>query len=243
MISTKKYVVYTAICGDEAHSDDLHDPKEVFPDTDYIAFVDRKHKTSDVWRQVRSTPFSIDTKYFNRRNAKIYKAMPHLFMDGWHMSIWHDPTHEVVVNPEEIYKNIITPEKDIALFRHESRDCVYSEAAAVLNWKMDHEKVISDQMDFYRANNYPEKNGLYECPVIIRNSTLKTETLGMRWWEIISKYSSRDQLSMPFVLWSLNIDPVILEGTAGKEYKRNNKIVPFKRNHNWEPNIKHLNLD
>jgi len=241
MVPTKKYVIYTAICGEAATSDDLHDPETVFDDTDYIAFVDRDHDCK-VWKQIKSTPFSIDTKYFNRRNAKVYKAAPHLFMHGWDMCIWHDPTHEVEVDPAGIYRDIITPEGEIALFKHESRNCVYSEAEAILNWNMDHTKVVSEQMEFYRSNKYPEENGLYECPVIVRNSTMKMESLGLRWWEIISKYSSRDQLSMPFVLWSLNIDPVILEGTAGKEYKRNNKLIPFKRNHNWEPQINHRNL-
>ena len=102
---------------------------------------------------------------------------------------------------------------------------------------------IKNQIEFYERCQYPHNNGLYECPVIIRKNNIKTQTLGLRWWETICKYSSRDQLSMPFVLWSLNIKPRILPGTAGKEYKRNNKIVPFKRNHNWEPNISHLNLN
>lgn len=242
MVPTKKYVVYTAICGDEAVSDTLRDPEIVFDDVDYIAFVDREHTECSVWNQHQAIPFSIDTKFFNRRNAKIYKAMPHQFMSGWDMCIWHDPTHEVAMNPKEIRKSFITEDQDIALFEHESRDCVYKEAAAILGWGMDYPELVNEQMEFYKSNNYPEENGLYECPVIIRNNTLKTQTLGLRWWEIISKFSSRDQLSMPFVLWSLNIQPVVLPGTAGKHYKRNNLIVPFKRGHNYEPEIPHHNL-
>ena len=242
MVLTKKYVVYTAICGEEAVSDNLHDPETVFDDVDYIAFVDREHPDTKVWKQQKATPFSIDTKYFDRRNAKIYKAAPHLFMSGWDMCIWHDPTHEVVMDPKEIHENFITKDQHIALFTHESRDCVYKEAMAILGWGMDHEELVKSQMEFYKSNNYPEGNGLYECPVIVRNNTIKTQTLGLRWWELISKFSSRDQLSMPFVLWSLNMQPVILPGTAGKHYKRNNSLVPFKRGHNYEPKLAHSNL-
>ena len=108
---------------------------------------------------------------------------------------------------------------------------------------MDYPDNVQSQMDFYKKCKYPHTNGLYELPVIIRKNNDKIKTLGLRWWETISKYSSRDQLSMPFVLWSLNMKPKILPGTAGKEYKRNNKIVPFKRNHNHAPEIPHLNLD
>jgi hypothetical protein len=242
MVKTKKYVVYTSICGSASTSDDLIDPEKVFDDVDYIAFVDREHDCN-VWQQHTATPFSIDTKYFDRRNAKIYKAIPHQFMYGWDMCIWHDPTHEVIVDPKSIHDKYLPDGFDIALFDHESRDCVYSEADAVRNWKMDHPEDIENLMRLYKSNNYPSENGLYECPVVIRKNTIKTQTLGLRWWELICKYSSRDQLSMPFVLWSLNMKPHILPGTAGKEYKRNNKIIPFMRNHNWEPNIPHQNLD
>ena len=167
MVNVKKYVIYTAICGD---IDILHDPGTVFDDVDYIAFTD-KPTTSSVWRNIPVTPFSIDKTYFNRRNAKIYKVLPHFFMQGWDMSIWHDPTHEVVVHPKEIYNDYLH-NNDIALFEHESRNCVYDEAEKIIHWGMDISENITSQMNFYERCNYPHKNGLYELPVIIRKNNI-----------------------------------------------------------------------
>ena len=46
--------------------------------------------------------FSIDNRYANRRNAKIYKIMPHLFVPGYDYYIWVDATHAVKMDPKEI---------------------------------------------------------------------------------------------------------------------------------------------
>ena len=76
--------------------------------------------------------------------------------------------------------------------------------------------------------NFPKKYGLYELPVIIRKNTEKIKKLNLRWWEQICRFSSRDQISMPYVLWKTNVDIKILPGFANGGLLKNN-IMPQVR--------------
>lgn len=167
--------------------------------------------------------FSNDTKFKNRRDAKLYKILPHLVLPGFDYYIWLDSTHVLEVDPEQLIEEYLS-KSDIAVFKHPERDCVYEEGNLVKNIKYDHPNLIEDQLDFYRDMNYPVHNGLYELPVRIQRNNKRTQQLGLMWWEQICMFSSRDQISFPFVCYQLGINPSIIPGRANTI--RGNKFMP-----------------
>ena len=219
-----KIVVITALSGNKER---LKDPQIVFPGVDYVAFVDSKQDVS-VWEQRPLLDFTLDDKYKYRRNAKIYKVLPHLFFPNHQVHIWHDVSHGLVKNPNEVIS--MMGDSDIGLFKHNQRSCLYQEANILKELNYDHIDLIDNQIAYYRGLGYPENNGLYELPVSVRKNTEKIQRLNLLWWEIICKYSSRDQLSMPFCLWKLGIKPFVFDGWAnGFDENGNigvNKILP-----------------
>lgn len=226
-----KIAIITALCGDR---ENLQNPSIVHKDVDYIAFVDRDYPNAKVWDQRELIPFSNDVKFSGRRNAKPYKIMPNLFAPGYDYYFWVDISHDVVENPFKICETYLN-ENDIALFKHNQRNCIYEEAKLLLELGYDHQKNIDDQISFYMSNNYPPNNGLYELPVSVRKNTKKIRSLNMLWWEHICKYSSRDQLSLPFCLNQLEITPTILPGFANGYNSSggigNNSLIPQTRHH------------
>ena len=80
------------------------------------------------------------------------------------------------------------------------------------------------ELAFYKDVCYPEHNGLYELPVRVQRNTKLTQQLGWMWWEQICMFSSRDQISFPFVCHQLGIKPTILPGIANTI--RGNKLMP-----------------
>ena len=215
--------ILTSICGIK---NPLVDPKEVYVGVDYIAFVD-KHHDCKIWQQYLATDFTMDFEFQGRRNAKIYKVLPHLMCPGYDYYFWVDSTHEVIQHPEKIISEYL---KDgiIGVFNHTHRNCVYDEGAIVASLKYDDPKIVYDQLNYYESIKYPRHNGLYELPVSIRKNTPEIQRLNLRWWEQICKYSSRDQISFPVVLWSLGITPTILPGYANNGFDQN-PIMPQKR--------------
>ena len=129
-------------------------------------------------------------------NAKVYKILPHLFFDA-DVSVWTDANVKIVDVKAFVEEHL--KGNDLVLFRHPYRKCIYEEVKSVISddyLKRD----IENQILEYRAQNYPENNGLYECGVIIRRHNKKVETFNNAWWAEICRWSSRDQISFPYVL-------------------------------------------
>ncbi|MEK6829635.1 MAG: glycosyltransferase domain-containing protein [Nanoarchaeota archaeon] len=219
----RKIAVITSIFGNGTK---LFDPATVFENTDYFAFVDKEHDCK-VWKQIKSPSFSMDQKYQGRRDAKIYKIMPHLFLPEYDVYIWTDPTHELIKNPHDVCDEYLK-EHDIALFYHTTRKCAYKEAAEIIKLNYDHIDLVENQVKYYSDSGFPERHGLFELPVSIRKNCESINAMNLRWWEQICKFSSRDQISLPFVLWSMNIRPNILPGLANGGLHKN-EILPQVR--------------
>lgn len=222
-----KIAILTSISG---INNKLINPLNIFDNVDYHAFVDNITDNS-IWTQHKNLDFTIDNKYKGRRNAKIYKILPNLFLPEYDYYFWADSTHEVILDPYHVVNNIIN-NSDIALFKHTHRDCVYDEADELISLNYDHIHLIQEQKKYYESNNYPKNNGLYELPCSIRKNTEIINTMNLMWWEIICRYSSRDQISLPYVLHKLNIYPHILDGCANCGFYGND-IIPQVRNKNY----------
>ena len=114
-----KIAIITSLCGLQTK---LKDPSTKFAGVDYIAFVDHIHDGCDTWEQRLSLDFTLDVEYNGRRNAKIYKVMPQMFLPEYDYWFWVDSTHEVIVDPKTIINQYLG-DSDIALWKHTDRDC------------------------------------------------------------------------------------------------------------------------
>lgn len=225
-----KIAILTALSGTR---EKLHDPKTVFPNADYFAFVDT-HQDVAVWQQRPLVHFSNDIRFSGRRNAKIYKIMPDLFLPGYDYYFWVDVSHEVVMDPEVVI-NTYMKNAEIGVFKHTQRNCAYSESVIINELGYDHKENVDRQVEFYRSQGFPDNYGLFELPVSIRRNTHQTQLFNLMWWEQICKYSSRDQISFPYCLWKSGITPTILPGFANGYNASgsigNNAIMPQTHQH------------
>lgn len=106
---------------------------------------------------------------------------------------------------------------DIVALKHPARNCIYEEAEVCKEMKLDYSETINKQIKYYKELKYPENNGLYACGVLARNHTEKMNELCNTWWEHITKYSWRDQISFPFVFKGISIG--VVEPKTGDFYK------------------------
>lgn len=198
-----------------------------FPGVDYHAFVDfdsdLERPAESMWHFHNVPKWTIDKRYTERRHAKVFKVLPHLFVPGYDYYIWIDSTHMVAMHPEQIISTYLK-DSDIALFKHPERNCVYNEADVIMGVKFDQLSYVQAQKIFYQSQSYPEENGLYELPCRIQRNTPQIQALMLTWWELICKYSSRDQLSLPFALHMHDIKPSIMPGNANGIMRNN--ILP-----------------
>ena len=227
-----KIAVITSICGD---LEVLSNPSVIHLGVDYFAFVDIKSPNAKIWKQLDPYHFSSDKKYAQRKNAKIYKILPELFVPNYDYYFWVDASHDLVADPYVIVNKYVSDEQPFAVFRHHQRNCIYDEAKILKKLGYDYKDLINQEMKYFKSQGYPKKNGLYELSAFIKKRTHMSTLASLKWWEYICRYSSRDQISFPFVLWECGIEPNFLPGFANGYNKMgkigNNDIMPQIRDH------------
>lgn len=200
-------IIYTAIYGNK---DNLHDPKYVQDDVDYICFTEHDFK-SDVWEIKRHPSIYNDSC----RDAKRFKILPHFYFywNHYKYSIWIDGNIIQRNNINEIIKKYLDNNNSFAAFNHnynklDSRDCIYKEYDAIMKlgkqngqYKDDPE-LMKNQIEKYKNKGYPKENGLTTNMILFRRHNNKECIKVMNdWWNEICYNSRRDQLSFNYIAW------------------------------------------
>jgi len=102
---------------------------------------------------------------------------------------------------------------DIALHLHGERNCIYKEAELCIERKFDYVELIRKQIQKYKAEGYPENNGLHEGTVILRRHTEDIKRFDEAVWAEICSGSTRDQLSLNYIAWKLGIKITDIPGS------------------------------
>lgn len=143
----------------------------------------------------------------NVMEAKIYKILPHLFLNC-DISIWLDSNIESLVSPEQLVKEFLQ-NSDIAMFNHPERKTLYEEATLISSYPPFQDRLrllarMKAQTDFYRTHSMGLKTQLHEAGLIIRRHSKLMETFNNTWWAEICWWQERDQVSFPAVIERFN---------------------------------------
>ena len=155
-----------------------------------------------------------------RRCSRQAKVLYHTLFKEEEIIIWHGGNVRLkgdLMNLVGLLDNA-----DIAAIEHNQRECIYDEAKVCKQWHLDNEAVIDEQMERYRKDGYPEKNGLHAAFLIVRRNTKKSRKFAIKWWQEIKKGSHRDQLSFDYCLWKLGMVCATIPGNiySGPNYER-----------------------
>lgn len=191
-----------------------HDKKGV----KYIAFTNRKDLTSDFW----------DVKYVDlkqsspRVDARYYKINPHIVLPEHEVSLWMDSqvyfTYEPNAFVEYYLKNY-----DVAIHHHSDISSVAQESVAqAWVYQNDDPQIIMNQVVRYGKLGFPMiKYDHYSSGILFRKNNKFVEQFNNMWWDEVNNNSLRDQLSLPYVVWScrksgLAVNTIMEDFTAHK---------------------------
>lgn len=207
-------IVYTSIIGEY---DVLWSANKVNSLAKFIAFTSSKKAEKGHWDRTNTLVFRntyslptweqkiLSVVDSNRRTARHVKLVPQQFMAGADIWIWLDGDVRLKVTPEYAIKHWLPQGVDLATFKHPDRLDLYEEAQACVRFKKDNKEVLRLQSQAYKQQGHPKNWGLAETKIIIRRNTPKIRQLNKLWWEELTKYSVRDQISLPYVCWKLGI--------------------------------------
>ena len=191
-----KIVVYTCVTGGY---DALIVPVKS-KGVDYICFTDNTGCTANGW-EIR--PIPEDVKFLSKvKQQRMVKVLPHKYLPEYDISIWVDGSVQVKGDIMEFLKTIIYTGYSVFVPTHPTRTCIYKEAEAVKAIRKDTTDMPDKQMKKYRAEGYPEKNGLVQSNIMIRwHNNEDCIELMETWAEEIRNFSHRDQLSFNYAVW------------------------------------------
>lgn len=159
------------------------------------------------WRVivVQDLPFSDQ-----RLNGKIPKMLSHRLFPQAKYSIWVDSKSQFRRDPLGVLEALLWRTSSVlAISEHGARSSVYDEAKAVVRKNKAKPEEVEVQLNQYRKDGMPVdkrfngKKALCEASVIVRKHTPLTNLLMCVWFNEVVRFTSRDQLSFPYVLWRL----------------------------------------
>lgn len=216
-----KIVVYCAITG---NYDNLDSPLYIDDRLEYVCFTNNRNIKSSIW----NVEYISDNNMSDVFLARNIKCFPDKYFKEYELSIWVDGKYLIKNNLREyIEKYMIN--KNMLCFPHPDRNCVYNEAAACIFYGKGEKDSILKQVITYYNEKYPFDNGLYESGCLARNHNDDfIKKLMSEWWEQISVFSYRDQLSLPYVCWKNQFLPDICDLNIN-----NNDFLEVKVHNNY----------
>lgn len=160
----------------------------------------------------------IENKIWNFKHVdynKIHfdpKRVTNYFKVGMHdlpnhdISVWIDSSVKIINSLRLLINYFKKADVDMIGFKHYRRNCVYDEGEECANLKLDDPKIIQDQMQKYRKQNYPVNNGLLETAIMIRKNNKKIKEFSNVWYNEYMSGSRRDQLSVNYALKKSNVN-------------------------------------
>jgi hypothetical protein len=206
-------VVFTAITG--AKRDQLR-PIVAPADSNgrpiqYVCFTDIADLTIPAGWEIRAPRWKHRDP---RRTSRWHKIMAHAAIgEETKHSLWLDGSMQLLVNPWNLVDELLA-DREIAIFRHHERNCVYHELEMCLRLHRDNPKPMQTQIDRYREEGYPPRRGLWETAAVLRAHTPAMRTFNELWWREVEYGSVRDQLSVNYVAWKQSVSAAYFPGTA-----------------------------
>ena len=198
----ERVAIYTAIFGGY---DTLRE-QPAMPGVDFVCFTDNRTLHAPGWRVVHAP-----RKGHPRMAAKFFKMLPHRVLPRYHQTIWIDGGVQLQRTDFAAVALNAMDDHGLGLFRHPVRDTVQSEAQFCLSVEKCCGQPMLEQVRHYRARGFPDATGLFAGGVLARESgNRRIRQLGRMWLRENVRWSFRDQLSLPFLLWKLRIEPGVV---------------------------------
>ena len=197
----EKVCVYTCITGDY---DNLKEVIVKEDNIDYICFTNNKEISSSTWKVIYIEDEKLSNHYLSRK----LKMIGNPYIDtNYDLSIWIDASIMFKKSVNEFLLEYFDLSKDLlAACKHSSRNSIREEAAACIKYKKDSEEIINSLLQFYKKEKFPDNLGLLEMTLIVKrhNDSLVKKTMNL-WYDMLLKYSKRDQLSFMYCLYKTKL--------------------------------------
>ena len=219
------YIVYTCIIG---NYDNPVEPLYTSNRCRYVLISDKNIvRNGSSWEWMDISEYDIPCERPNEINRYV-KLHPELFFKNYEYSVYIDGNIQVVADMLPLINAMGS--SVIGLHRHDRRDCAYEEADTFfyIGSMKKYAQKAKEQMRVYEMNGFPHHFGLFENPIIVRkhNDAICINIM-KEWWNQLTTYTMRDQISFPYVVWKLGIKEDMIY-ILGGDLRKNPRFRQYK---------------
>ena len=224
----KSVLVYTCVTNDY---DWLLPPVWRSPYVHYVCFTDNPKMNAKGWEM---RPLPSVSGLSNGTVANRYcKFFPWKILPEHDWSLYIDANIRLMSDPSPVLADMEAMGSELAIPTHPQRSDVWQEAEACKRLNKipgrDH-PVLNDQLARYQADGFPSDTGLTENNIIFRSGdSARLMPVMEQWWEELQNGVQRDQISLPYVLWSTGT-PIYRLPFSARDTNPYFRIVPHRRN-------------
>ena len=136
-------------------------------------------------------------------------------------SVYVDANVRPIASLGPLFEDFLSSSADIGLYRHYARSTVRDEArACIARNKVENPASVEEELGFYESQGFPDDNGMWEGSVILRrHDSTRLDRAMDEWWDLYQKFQTRDQFSLPFVIWKHGLEVFDLDHhSPGREH-------------------------
>ena len=164
-----------------------------------FCFTDRPGLTSAHWQIVQVPPYQQSAV----RQQRMLKVLAHQTVPAdW--SLYLDSNFRLLVDPRTLLDY-----GDFVVHRHHCCDNIVEEAKKILGYRKDQPEPVWRQVHHYQQQGFctpSNRQRMHSATgVILRHHTPEVQALNEAWWAEIDQHSHRDQLSLDFCAWRLDM--------------------------------------
>lgn len=149
------------------------------------------------------TTVHVPSEHGFRLGAKAPKLTPFRWASH-NLAVWVDGSVTIVDTTFRQFCLDALADADLVAWNHpENRDCLFQEAAYCQDWPQNRKMPLREQTANYRAEGMPEHYGLWASGILGWRKTEETVAFGEAWFEENRRWSTRDQVSFPYMVWKM----------------------------------------
>ena len=184
-----------------------------YQNVDWYYFTD-KNIESTFWKiyNINKLDAIIGKNIDSRLLTKHIKMNTHKILPDYDYYLYIDASFEINnLNLIDDINNFIKNDFNLVLFIHprQKERNTHKEYKRCRETFKKYVIKFDEQITFYREEkfNINKKDSLYATGIIFKKNIDKINNMMELWFEQNKKYSTRDQISLPYVLWKSNIEP------------------------------------
>ena len=218
----RKVAIYRCVF---ANYDTLVDELVVLPDVDYYLFTDDPGLDIYPYRTILIKDF-LDNPAIANRSFKL--TIPEE-LKSYEVTIYMDGNIGVFSNIEDLIDEFLFSNADIGLFTHPNHNSLEDEIELCIKNAKSFEEKLRSEVKFYADLDTPKLDKFSDNSILFRKNHTENFSAAMQeWFELVKKFSGRDQLSLPFIRFKYNLKEHFFDFSP--RTRRNKYFIVFPHN-------------